>query len=261
MTRLDFKGCWSKGKGTAVGSKTFGRYHSNPCVLFRLRKPGKVTFRLISTSGNKNLAVNVSLYRCVGPSTKTSRHARVRRRHTEPTLEDGSEDVLLHTKTSAEMLRSSLVSKKMSQLFDSVEGDDNIMSDKMRSRVHELLNDRHSEKDSAFTLSYVRLRDVLVDEFGQEAFEKAKTSIQMAMQGRSRIVTGEVVATSCNGMYSTNSSGVAVSNVKVEMSFPYIAIVSTFEPSEGQFRLIMYTETCCNPDVIQHEGMERERER
>ena len=79
----------------------------------------------------------------------------------------------------------------------------------------------------------------------------------MAMQGRSGIVTGEVVATSCNGMYSTNPSGVAVSNAKLEMSYPYIAIVSTFEPLEGEFRLIMYSEKSCNPDLIHHEGMER----
>ena len=41
MTRVEFKGAWKFDEGTAVGSKTFGRYHSNPCVLFRLRKPGK----------------------------------------------------------------------------------------------------------------------------------------------------------------------------------------------------------------------------
>ena len=134
--------------------------------------------------------------------------------------------------------------------------DDDDMPDKMKSRLLELLATGHSEKDRAFTLSYVRLRDVLVDEFGSKAFDKAKTSIQMAMQGCSGIVTGEVVATSCNGMYSTNSNGVAVSNVKLEMSHPYIALVSTFEPLEGRFRLIMYTENESCPDIIQHDGME-----
>ena len=66
----------------------------------------------------------------------------------------------------------------------------------------------------------------------------------MAMQGRSGIVTGGVLQSSIvvTEMYSTNPSGVAVSNAKLEMSYPYIAIVSTFEPLEGEFRLIMYSE-------------------
>ena len=77
-------GTWSNLDGTAAGSPNFGRYHSNPTALLRLRgTPGRVCVRLQPLAPTSSLpqqlpAVNVSLYRCLHQRPQPPGRSRAR---------------------------------------------------------------------------------------------------------------------------------------------------------------------------------------
>lgn len=284
MCRVEFRGHWDTRTGTAAGSRAFGRYHSNPSVVFRMKRPGRFLARLVASSPDQNtLAINASLFRCFRPGELSSSDVQSssgvvsqqlpRRHHSATYLEDGNDScrdarplTMLHTSLEADTLR---------RLFDETVDRERIIGetkdklsasherDAFASRLNTLLleqdSDRvRSERDRLYTLSYARIRDTLIEELGRDVYERNKEIVNAAMQGRSGLVTGKVIATSAEGTYVKRScSGVVIHDTFLDTHEPYILIASTFEPVDGSFHLILFVEDESDIEIFESNGMGR----
>lgn len=109
------------------------------------------------------------------------------------------------------------------------------------------------------TLSYARIRELLVSEFGESDFERHKMRVRRAMQETTGVITGKLLSTSCDGVYRNRPCGVLLPEGALDDAQPYILIVSTFEPVESDFCLSLYFDKEGELDIVDARGMRVER--
>jgi len=287
MLRRFFFGRWSFEDGSAAGSHNFGRYHSNPKLIFKIRgsrRSVRFTAKLqVDCRESQKISANVSLFgqnmfdEDDGQDEKKmsiASSALTKRRHnSSPAIGIDCDRKTTHARASLDAesarqmanvsihdatgewakdensgVRCSPLMRRLREIVDS-ERDSNFEASASTS------SKRGSDGNALVTISYARVRDVLVREFGSETFAEYKDYVQREMQSMSGIVTGKLLATSCDGMYSSRKGGVSLPELSIDSSKTYILIISTFEPTESPFRVTLRFEKGAVVDVIAKRGI------
>jgi len=224
MRLVVLRGEWRFDDGSAAGSHNFGRFHNNPTFVFRLQgpRPGRLYARLRCSSrgeegeeGYGAVAINLSLFSSLplGARAKTS---------TE------------NARTTAAAVPPTIFRKERRQRRSRDDEDEDLVESQLMRRLYSML-----ERSS--TVTYARVRDALVEEFGSSAFEGKKKIVQRVMQRMSGVTVGTLVETSDSGTYSSAASGVTISCRDLRAG-KYVLVASTFEPVERRFELEVYSD-------------------